>query len=139
MKHSRTSPTGSAMIRYLTLEEILRLHFQVVEDYGGAHGVRNEGRLKSVVEAPRQEVFGNEQYSTLVEKTAVYMRNIIGDHPFSDGNKRTGITVAGVFLTRNDMQLTAMSKELEDFAVSIATDHLSIEDIASWLKAHTIT
>lgn len=124
------------MVRYLALEEILRLHFQVVEDYGGSHGVRDENRLKSVVDAPRQEVFGSEQYPTLIEKAAVYTRNIIGDHPFSDGNKRTGVTVAGVFLIRNSMELTATPKELEDFAVSVATDHLDIPAIATWLKAH---
>ena len=76
------------MIQYISLEEILRIHFQVIEDYGGSHGVRDEGRLKSVVNAPKQEVFGEEQYSSLFDKAAVYLRNIIGDHPFSDGNKR---------------------------------------------------
>jgi death-on-curing protein len=123
-------------MRYITLEEILRLHYQVIEDFGGSHGVRAEERLKSVVEAPRQEVFGQEQYPTLLEKAAVYLRNIIGDHPFSDGNKRTGVTVAGVFLLRNGIKLTATPKELEDFAVKIATDHLDVPAIAGWLNQH---
>lgn len=121
---------------YLSLEEILRLHYQVIQDYGGSHGVRDDGRLESVVEAPRQEVFGVEQYPGVFDKAAVYMRNIIGDHPFSDGNKRTGVTVAGVFLLRNGTSFTATPKELEDFAVKIATDHLSVEDIAAWLQTH---
>lgn len=125
------------MVRYLTIEEILRLHFQVVHDFGGSHGVRDEGRLHSVVEAPAQGAFGSEQYPTLVEKAAVYCRNIIGDHPFSDGNKRTGITVAAIFLMRNGLHLTATSKELEDFAVSVAVDHLTIENIAAWLTEHS--
>lgn len=125
------------MVRYVTIEEVLRLHFQLIEDYGGSHGVRDENRLASVIEAPRQEVFGAEQYPTLYEKAAVYMRNIIGDHPFSDGNKRTGITVAGVFLLRNKTYLTVSPKELEDFAVSVATDHLDVDAIATWLSAHS--
>jgi death-on-curing protein len=125
------------MAKYITIEEMLRLHFQVIEDYGGSHGVRDEGRLQSVVQAPSQIIFGAEQYSTLGEKAAVYIRNIIGDHPFSDGNKRTGITVAGVFLLRNGVKLTATPRELEDFAVSVATDHLSVEEIATWLRTHT--
>lgn len=124
-------------MKYLKIEEILRLHFKVVEDYGGAHGVRDEGRLKSVAEAPAQEVFGVEQYPDIYQKAAVYLRNIIADHPFFDGNKRTGLTVASVFLIRNGVRLTASPKELEDFTVTVATDHLDISAIAIWLSEHT--
>ena len=123
-------------MRYLTIEEILRLHFQIITDFGGAHGVRDEGRLQSVIVAVRQEVFGQEQYPTIHEKAAVYLRNIIGDHPFSDGNKRTAVTVCGVFLLRNDIRLTAEPKDLENFTVRVATDHLDIPTIAAWLEAH---
>ena len=122
------------MIQYISLEEILRIHFQVIEDYGGSHGVRDEGRLKSVVNAPKQEVFGEEQYSSLFDKAAVYLRNIIGDHPFSDGNKRTAITICGIFLSRNGKQLNASPKNLEEFTISVATKHLSIKDILNWLQ-----
>ena len=123
-------------MKYLTLEEMLQLHFAVIEDFGGSHGVRDEGRLKSVVLAPAQEVFSAEQYQTVHEKAAVYLRNIIGDLPFADGNKRTGVTVAGVFLFRNGVKLTARPKELKDFAVKIAIDHLEIAEIAVWLQQH---
>ena len=125
------------MTKYLSVEEILRLHYQVIVDYGGSHGVRDEGRLKSVVDAPQQEVFGQDQYPTLYEKAAVYMRNIIGDHPFSDGNKRTGVTTTAVFLMRNNVQLTASPLEFEDFTVSVATDHLDVNTIAAWLETHS--
>lgn len=124
-------------MKYLSLEEILRLHFQVIEDFGGSHGIRDESRLKSLVKSPKQEVFGQEQYPTLYEKAAVYIRNIIGDHPFSDGNKRTGITTAGVFLLRNGTKLTATPKELEDFAVKVAVNKLDVPEIAKWLKSHS--
>lgn len=125
------------MIKYLTLEDILRLHHQVIEDFGGSHGVREEERLNSVVHAPAQEVFGAEQYQELYEKAAVYLRNIVGDHPFTDGNKRTGITVCGIFLARNSSKLIASPKELEDFAVQVAVEHLDIPTIAAWLRTHT--
>ncbi|MEO6760769.1 MAG: type II toxin-antitoxin system death-on-curing family toxin [Candidatus Saccharimonadales bacterium] len=124
-------------MRYLTLEEILRLYFQVIKDFGGSHGVREESRLKSVIEAPRQVAFGSEQYPTVLDKAAVYLRNIIGDHPFTDGNKRTAVTVCGIFLMRNGHRLAAAPKELEDFAVRIATEHLDIPTIAAWLKSHS--
>lgn len=124
-------------MKYLSLEEVLQLHFFVIEDYGGLHGVRDESRLKSVIEAPQQELFGQEQYKTVFEKAAVYMRNIISDHPFHDGNKRTGTTVGVVFLMRNNKRLTATPGELEDFAVRVAVDHLGVADIAAWLGVHS--
>ena len=126
-------------MNYLSLEDILRLHHMLVEDFGGVHGVREENRLKSVVEAPQASSFGDEQYESVYEKAAVYIRNIIGDHPFHDGNKRTAITVGSIFLARNDIRLTATPKELEDFAVSIAVDHLTVDDIAEWLEARSLS
>lgn len=124
-------------LQYLSSEEILRLHFQIIEDYGGSHGVRDEGRLKSIIAVPKQHVFGREQYPTLFEKAAVYLRNIIGDHPFIDGNKRTALIVCGVFLGRNDAALVTAPKDLESFTVRVATEHLSIEVIAEWFKARS--
>jgi len=122
---------------YLSIEEILQLHFKIIDDYGGGHGVRDEGRIKSVSEAPKLEEFGHQQYPSVCEKAAVYLRNIIADHPFVDGNKRTAVTVMGIFLARNNLQMTATQKELEDFAVKVAVDHLDIPVIAAWLKAHS--
>lgn len=123
--------------KYISLEEILRLHFQVVKDFGGSHVVIDEGRLGSVVEAPKQIVFGEEQNASLSKKAAVYLRNIIGDHPFSDGNKRTAVTVCGIFLARNGRRLTASASDLEDFTIRVTTDHLKIDEIASWLDSHS--
>ncbi|MDO8591407.1 MAG: type II toxin-antitoxin system death-on-curing family toxin [bacterium] len=124
------------MVLYLTLKEILRLHYQVIEDFGGSHGVRDESRLHSIEQAPAQDVFGQEQYPGIFKKSAVYARNIIGDHPFADGNKRTGIICAVIFLNRNGIRLTATPRELEDFAMQIATDKLSVSEIATWFNDH---
>lgn len=124
-------------MRYLTAEEVLQLHFQVIEDYGGSHGVRSEDRLNSVVLAPQQSVFGADQYVAVYQKAAVYMRNIIGDHPFADGNKRTGIVVASIFLMQNGYEIESSTQEIEDFAVKVATDKLDVPVIAQWLEAHS--
>ena len=124
-------------MQYFSVEELLLLHFKIIQDYGGSHGVRDEGRIESVVSAPWQEVFGQPQYATVFEKAAVYLRNIIADHPFVDGNKRIGITVATIFLTRNSRHLTATSGELEDFAIQVAVEHLDIPAIVDWLNGHS--
>lgn len=123
-------------IVYMNLEEVLKLHFQLVEDFGGSHGVRDEGRLMSVIDAPKQIVFNIEQYPSIFEKAAVYLRNIINDHPFTDCNKRTGITVCVIFLERNGKHITANPKDLETFTVKVLIDHLDITKIAEWLKIH---
>ncbi len=124
-------------MKYFDIEELLLLHFKIIEDFGGLHGVRDEGRLASVIAAPKQEVFGEEQYPTVYEKAAVYLRNIIADHAFIDGNKRTAVTVGVIFLNRNNVSLIATPKGLEDFAVKVAIEHLDISDIAAWLKTHS--
>lgn len=125
-------------MHYFTIEDVLLLHFKIIDDYGGSHGVRDEGRLHSVVAAPQQEVFGEQLYPTPFEKAAVYIRGIIADHPFVDGNKRSAITIGVILLARRHYTMTATPKELEDFAVHVAVDHLDIPHIAAWLKAHSV-
>lgn len=124
-------------MNYLSAEDILLLHFMLIEDFGGSHGIRDEGRLLSVVAAPQQEAFGVEQYVGVFQKAAVYTRNIIADHLFVDGNKRSGITAAAIFLSKNGYEMTSTPKSLEDFAVRVAVEHLEVAVIAAWLKAHS--
>lgn len=124
-------------MNYFDEEELLFIHHQFVERYGGSHGLRDIERIKSVTAAPQLSVFGVDQYESVFEKAAVYARNIIGDHPFTDGNKRTGITSAVLFLDKNGKKFEAQKGELEDFAVQIATEHLDIPAIAAWLEKHT--
>jgi death-on-curing protein len=124
------------MTRYFSEEEILLTHFKLIERFGGSHGTRDIERIRSVTVAPKQEVFGAEQYTDVFEKAAVYARNIIGDHSFIDGNKRTGIAVVYLFLLRNGKKFRAKEGEIENFAVLIATKHLDVAAIAFWLQAH---
>jgi len=123
-------------MRYLDAEEILLIHHRLIERYGGLHGIRDLERLKSAAVVPSQAVFGQEQYPDIWQKAAVYARNIILDHPFFDGNKRTGITAAAMFLKKNKFEFRAKKSELEDFAVHIATKNPEIGEIAAWLKTH---
>lgn len=124
-------------VKYLSIEEILWIHYKVVSDFGGLHGVRDEKRLKSVVESVAMITFGQEQYKTIFDKAAVYFCNIIADHAFVDGNKRTAVTVASIFLMKNGYSLNVHPKGLEDFAVKVAVDRLTIEQISAWLKIHS--
>lgn len=124
-------------MQYLKLEHFLQLHALLIQRYGGTEGVRDIGRLEAAVAAQSQVVFGDELYKGVFEKAAAVVRGVIADHPFYDGNKRTGMLAGLSLIELNGYTFIADRHELEDFAVNIATNHPSIEVIAEWLQAHS--
>lgn len=124
-------------MQYLTLEQLLQIHALVLLKDGGADGVRDVGRLEAVVATQHQVVFGEELYPSVYQKSAAIIRGIIGDHPFADGNKRTAMLAGLTFVEVNGSRFSADTGELEDFAVSVAVEHRSVDDIAAWLEQHT--
>jgi death-on-curing protein len=124
-------------LKYLSIEQILLIHSLAIDETGGVHGVRDLHAILSLEELPRQKVFGKELYPTIFEKAALYTRNIIMNHPFIDGNKRTGMTAAAVFLENNSYEFVAKEGEIENFALKIVKEKLDVKAIASWLKRHS--
>ncbi len=125
-------------MKFLDMDDLELIHIQIIDASGGSQGTRDRGRLESALVGMRQEVFGEALYPTIFEKAAFLLRGSIADHPFIDGNKRTGIMSALVFLNLNGYDTTQLSDdELEDFAVRVAVEHLDIPVIAAWLKAHS--
>lgn len=108
-----------------------------LDHFGGSSGIRDYGRLESVLASQRQQIFGAELYVDIFQKVATLCRRIIGDHPFSNGNKCTAMLTALVFLEINEKTFAAARGEIEDFAVHIAVEHLDISAIADWLSQHT--
>lgn len=126
-------------MRYLTARQLLLIHSLVIDETGGAVGVRDKGRLESVEQAPQQILFGVEQYPTAFDKAAVYIHNIIHDHPFVDGNKRTAMLAGLTFLEQNDYKCDNFKPtEIEDVAVKIATHEFAIPNIADWLEQRCV-
>lgn len=125
------------MIRYLTAEEALYIHYLIIKTYGGAHGLHDLNLLESALARP-QAGFGEfEAYPSLNEKAGALVHSLIKNHPFIDGNKRTGITALGLFLINNGYRLTASAKELTKLALAIANKQLSHEEIVHWLDQRT--
>ena len=91
-------------MRTFKVDDLEIIHIQIVDASGGSQGTRDRGRLEAVVASQTQVVFGQELYPSLYEKAAALCRGIIADHPFVDGNKRTGIISALLFLERNGKQ-----------------------------------
>ena len=125
------------MLRYFSEEDILIIHNRIIDDIGGLHGIRDLNAIQSVAGQPKQVVFGRELYKTVFLKAAVYARNIIAHHPFLDGNKRTGITAASVFLSDNGLRIDAEEGEFYSLALHIVEDKWEYKEIAKWFESHT--
>jgi|SRR3989344_237031 len=124
-------------VDYLTSEDILLIHSIIIDETGGSHGVRDRQALATLGALPQQIAFGKELYPTLFIKAAVYVRGVISAHPFIDGNKRTAMAVADVFLQRNGLRIVTAKGGVEAFALLIISEKLALEDIAVWLKKNS--
>jgi death on curing protein len=125
------------MTRYLTVEQVLFIHARIIQETGGSHGIHNLGLLESAVMRPKATFEGKELYSDVVTKAAALMHSLIRNHPFVDGNKRTGIAAAGLLLEQNGVRLTAANPDLVAITLSVAASPLDIESIAAWLEANS--
>ena len=125
------------MIRYLTLIEILELHRQILEQSGGALGIRDMGLLESAIAQPRMTFGGEDLYPSLLDKAAALGFSIIMNHPFVDGNKRTGHAATETFLVLNGLEINASVDEQEGMVLAIASGMLGREEFAGWLQQHT--
>lgn len=120
-------------MKLLSLEHLLEIHAVVIGETGGSSGLRDLGRLEAAIATQTQNVFGEALYPSVYEKAAAIIRGIIASHPFSDGNKRTGFLAGLTFLKINGFAFVAQAREIEDFAVKVATERLDIPEIALWL------
>ena len=124
-------------MRYLTAEQVLFIHARLIAETGGEHGVRDLGLLQSAVSRPQASFEGQDLYPDVYHKAAALLESLINNHPFVDGNKRTGFTSAAMFLKINGFSLVASNQEVESFVLSIATGEGSIETITDWLKTYS--
>lgn len=125
------------MTHFLTVEQILFLHARLIVETGGRHGVRDVGLLASATMRPQATFDGEYLYPDLFTKAAALMHSIIRNHPFMDGNKRTGIAAAGIFLRLNNHRLTATNQELETFTFHVTVSRPDISEISFWLESHS--
>jgi death-on-curing protein len=123
----------------ITKKEILQLHELSIQTYGGAHGIRDEGMLESAIARPFQTFGGEDLYPTVYEKAAAFAESLIINHPFVDGNKRTGFAVMLATLRRGNIKLTASQNDTYNFVIAISTGEMKFEAIVEWLKENTKT
>ncbi|MDE3089764.1 MAG: type II toxin-antitoxin system death-on-curing family toxin [Chloroflexota bacterium] len=123
-------------IHHLELDEALRIHERAIYQYGGSPEMRDLGLLESALATPRQTMFREELYPDVVSKAAILVYLLIKNHPFVDGNKRTGLLCLLRFLAVNGFVLDVDNDDLYQFTVDVATSKLSKDAIGAWLNAH---
>jgi death-on-curing protein len=120
----------------LTVEQVKALHAILISETGGAAGVRDIGLLESAVASPFQS-FGNQYlYPSIQQKAAQLCYSLIKNHPFTDGNKRSGVHTMLVFLAANGIELRYTQQELIDFGLAVASGNIEYEKILQWVISH---
>lgn len=125
-------------MRYLTLAEVIDLHRRVVEESGGAHGIRDLGSLESAVAQPRMSFGDQDLYPTVVEKAAALGFSLVRNHPFLDGNKRVGHAAMETFLILNGSEIQAGVDEQESFVLALAAGEVNRDQLVDWLREHVV-
>ena len=123
-------------MKQLSREQILMLHSQLIEEYGGSYGVRDNNLLDSALKAPFQSFGGEELYPTIQSKAARLGYGLIKNHPFLDGNKRIGVHLTLLFLKLNNVNISYSQAELIDFGLGIASGKMDKGEIKDWLLRH---
>lgn len=121
---------------YLTKELVLYAHSEMIAQYGGTDGLREAGPLDSALNAPFQTFGGKELYSDIRLKAAVLCRSMICDHPFIDGNKRSGVHAMLSFLELNGICPQYTQAELIDLGLRVASGKADHNEIFDWLSSH---
>lgn len=119
---------------FLTLEEVLALHADQIERYGGSHGLRDPGLLSSALAMPEASFGGEFLHSTIHEMAAAYLFHLTQNHPFIDGNKRIGLAASLAFLGLNDLYLDASEDDLTELVLGVAKGEKSKAEIAVFFQ-----
>ena len=123
--------------RFLELDEILEIHRDQVERYGGVPGIRDFALLRSAVAMPTAGVAGKYLHADLIEMAAAYLFHLVMDHPFIDGNKRVGAVAALIFLELNRIDVRISEKDLFAIVSAVAKGETAKSGVAEFFRAHS--
>lgn len=124
-------------IDFLGIDDVLEIHVDQIERYGGSAEVRDVGLLQSAVAMPQATFGGSYLHEDLYVMAAAYLFHIVQNHPFVDGNKRTGAAAADVFLALNGMSLDVPEDGLEALVMRVVAGDADKAEIASFLREHS--
>lgn len=118
----------------ILLEDILKVHQFSIDRFGGGTGVRDLGGVASAIARPFQTFGGNDLYPSVFEKAAALGESLIVNHPFIDGNKRTGFLAMASFMAEEGYFLKATQEDAYNFTIQIASGIATFDQIVVWLK-----
>ena len=123
-------------MRYLTLGEVLELQRRIVGESGGSAAIRDLGALESALAQPRMTFGGEDLYPDLGAKAVALGFSLIQNHPFVDGNKRTGHAALETFLVLNGVELHAPVAEAERILLEVAAGSCDRDGFLQWVRQH---
>ena len=119
---------------HLTVDIVKEIHAAVIDEFGGAAGVRDEGLLASAVAAPQATLGGHSPYADLVEVAAAYLFYLCRNHAFNDGNKRAAMVAAIVFLRLNGVEPSPDDEGWEALMLEVAGSAIDREQATGRLR-----
>ncbi len=120
---------------FITYSEIIQIHDRAISRFGGRPGIHDKGLLESAINHPEMMIaFGDDEDYKIHNLAAAYFFHIIKNHPFIDGNKRTGLLTALHFLGRNGFRLKASFQDLYQLALDTAASQISEKEVATFFK-----
>lgn len=122
---------------FLGLDEVLEFHREIVETYGGSQGVRDLGLLQSALAMPEAGSGDVYFHTDVYEMAAAYLFHIVKNHPFVDGNKRTGTVAALQFLHLNGIEVIAPSTPFEELILRVARSEAGKAEAATFFRQHS--
>jgi death-on-curing protein len=124
-------------IAFLTLDEVVAIHRDQIERYGGSLGVRDWGLLRSAIAMPAATFGGRFLHADVWEMASAYLFHIVQNHPFIDGNKRVGAVAANVFFAINNIRLDATDDDYAELVLSVARGETGKSGIAEFFRTNT--
>lgn len=128
--------TGPKNVIWVREDVVLAVHLRQLAEHGGGEGLRDEGLLKSALARPQNLLAYGAPPPDLADMAAAYAHGIARNHPFVDGNKRTALIVARLFLLLNGTDLVATQEEKYSTFLSLAAGELSEAELANWVRTH---
>lgn len=123
--------------KLIDIKQLLKIHDELIENYGGVYGIRDEDQLESVILKPYMSAFGQDIYPTFFEKVAALLEAIVVNHPMADGNKRTGFYTAEWVLKDNGYKLDISYDEARPVIVDIISGDKEVSEVTDWLKENS--